>query len=342
MAENLPPKISYLFGAGASAQALPTIKKLPERIKFVRDFVDKECIYTDDELFFSPKKDHSFKKIDAKKYVLEGFDNLFLHSSNHSTVDTYAKKLNISGNSQEINELVFFLALYFNIEQKISGLDPRYDTFLVSILNTNSYSFPDNLKFLSWNYDLQMEAAHEKIINRGSPDLSFYLFNAERTGLQKDKFTSIKLNGSSNIRGGYRDLYPLVKNLLSESFSKEDLEFPLTFAYLHVRQRLRVFDARINLNFAWYHDYEFLNKVIDNYKDSEILVVIGYSFPFFNREVDRKIIRAMTNLKKIYIQDCIPENIKSRFLSILPDWKERKIEILHVDDVTEFFLPPEL
>lgn len=107
MTESNPPKISYLFGAGASAQALPTIKKLPERIKFVRDFIDKECLYKEDETF-STTKDYTFKKNDAKKYVLDGLDKLFLQSSNHSTVDTYAKKLNISGSDQEINELIFF------------------------------------------------------------------------------------------------------------------------------------------------------------------------------------------------------------------------------------------
>lgn len=341
MSETNLPKISYLFGAGASAQALPTIKKLPERIKFVREYIDKQCVYEPDETF-SPTKDYTFKKTEAKQYVLDLLDKLFLQSSNHSTVDTYAKKLNISGQSQEINELIFSLALYFNIEQKISGLDPRYDTFLVSILNSHSYSFPDNLKFLSWNYDLQMEAAHEKIINRGSLDLSFYLFNSDRNDFKKDKFTSVKLNGSSNILVQFRDSFPLVKNILSDNFVKEDVDFPLQYAFLHIKQRLRVYQGRINLNFAWYHDWENVNKVIENYNETEILVVVGYSFPFFNREVDRKIIRAMTNLKKIYIQDCVPENIKSRFLSILPDWREKRIEIISVDDVTEFFLPPEL
>jgi len=341
MAENNLPKISYLFGAGASAQVLPTIKKLPDRIKYVRDFIDKECIY-DEEETFSPTNQHTFKKNDAKTFVLEGLDNLFEYSSNHSTVDTYAKKLSISGSSFEIEKLIFFLALYFNIEQKISGLDPRYDTFLVSILNSNSYSFPDNLKFLSWNYDLQMEAAHEKIINRGSYDLSFYLFNGERSDLKKDKFSSIKLNGSSNFSGRFRDVSPLVRNVLKEDFVKEDLDFPMQYAFLHLKQRLRVYEGRINLNFAWYHDWQVLNKIIEIYDGTETLVVVGYSFPFFNREVDRKIIRAMANLRKIYIQDCVADNIISRFLSILPDWKERKIEIISVNDVSEFFLPPEL
>ena len=50
----------------------------------------------------------------------------------------------------------------------------------------------------------------------------------------------------------------------------------------------------------------------------------------------------MKKLKKIYIQDCFPSNIKSRFLSILPDWEKTGVQIILVDDVNEFFLPPEL
>jgi hypothetical protein len=47
-------------------------------------------------------------------------------------------------------------------------------------------------------------------------------------------------------------------------------------------------------------------------------------------------------LRKIYIQDKFPNNIKTRFLSILPDWEVKKIQIIPVEDITEFFLPPEL
>ncbi|TSD62626.1 hypothetical protein FFF34_019020 [Inquilinus sp. KBS0705] len=48
--ENELPKITYLFGAGASALKLPTIKGLPDRIKFVKDYLDKSYIYPEDEV----------------------------------------------------------------------------------------------------------------------------------------------------------------------------------------------------------------------------------------------------------------------------------------------------
>ncbi|MGF7036984.1 hypothetical protein [Mucilaginibacter lappiensis] len=332
------PKVTYLFGAGASAQALPTIKGLPERIKVVRQFVENNYIFENDEVL--TVNSLQFKKNDAKNYLLEGLDKLYTYSQNHSTVDTYAKKLHITSRSSEVNELCFFLALYFNIEQKIVGLDPRYDTFLVSILNSNSYKFPANVKFLTWNYDLQMEIAHEKINNRGSFDVSFDLFNTELRDFERNKFISLKINGSCNFKGKFDRVYPVVTNILDPECKSDDLDFALSFGYSQVKLKNRFYDGNININFAWYSNHS--NEALEFFNDTGVLVVIGYSFPFFNREVDRKIIRPMTNLKKIYIQDCNPEDIKSRFLSILPDWQKIGIEIIPVSNISEFFLPPEL
>jgi hypothetical protein len=340
MAGNDLPKITYLFGAGASAQVLPTIKKLPERIEFVRNFINENYVYEDEDSL--TVKTLTFKKNDAKKYLLNGLTKLYEFSSNHSTIDTYAKKLFLTGRSSEVNELCFFLALYFNIEQKIVGIDARYDTFLISILSSNSYNFPSNLKFLTWNYDLQMELAHERLSNRGILDASFDLFNYRLDDIEKDKFASIKINGSCNVVDNFRRLYPLVSNILTPECKLDDLDFALGFGYSQVNLKNRFYNAGVNINFAWYSDKLIMSKVSESYNDTEILIVIGYSFPFFNRDVDRKIIRAMSNLKKIYIQDCTPENIKSRFLSILPDWQKRNIEIIEVKDISEFFLPPEL
>lgn len=333
-------KITYLFGAGASAQTLPTIKGLPERIKVVKDFIEKKYIYGDQETF--TVKDFSFKKNEAKEYLLQGLDKLYSYSHNHSTIDTYAKKLDLRGSSsREINELCFFLALYFNIEQKIAGVDSRYDTFFISILNNNAHTFPANLKFLSWNYDLQMEIAHAHLTESRQGYLNFDLFNMTRRDLDKNKFCSIKLNGSCNYKDDFRSFYPIVPNILISECSEDDLDFSLQYAYSQIKNNHRHYRGAININFAWYSDGD-INKTVEAYNETEVLIVIGYSFPFFNREIDRKIIRAMTNLKKIYIQDLYPENIKSRFLSILPDWQKKEIEIIPVNDITEFFLPPEL
>jgi hypothetical protein len=338
--QNNLPKITYLFGAGASAQTMPTIKELPNRIKTVREYIEKNYNYSTDEILNVGNL--TLNRNEAKNYLLEGLDKLHSYSHNHSTIDTYAKKLHIATNESKVNELCFFLALYFNIEQKIAKVDSRYDTFFVSVLDSDTYNFPVNLKFLTWNYDLQMELAHNNISGANRFDFSYDLFNTKPDKYTKNKFTSVKINGSCTIRGRFDRGFPVVANLGVSEIVREDLDYALSYGYYDVKLENRIHGTSTNIDFAWYKDSDLLAKISDTYSETKILVVIGYSFPFFNRNVDRQIIRAMVNLKKIYIQDMHPENIKSRFLSILPDWQENDIEIIAVNDITEFFLPPEL
>jgi hypothetical protein len=334
------PKITYLFGAGASAQKLPTIKQLPERIKHIKEFVQNNYNFDETEEF--SVKTLKVNKNEAKKFVLDGLDKLFDASSNHSTVDTYAKKLFLNGRRQETNELAFFLAFYFNIEQKLAGTDPRYNTFLISILDYSAQSFPNNLKFLSWNYDLQLEMAYSDLLDRRITELDFGYFNTSDRYWEKSKFTSVKINGSCTCKGRFDDAFPLVNNIRDRKPEIGDIDFSLQYGLLHIKNRQRVYDTNVNIDFAWYKESNFIANISEIYDETQVLVVIGYSFPFFNREVDRKIIRAMYGLRKIYIQDLYPDNIISRFLSILPDYKKRNIEIIPINSVDEFFLPPEL
>ena len=67
------------------------------------------------------------------------------------------------------------------------------------------------------------------------------------------------------------------------------------------------------ISYAWEkewgsdRDYPYVNERLNYAKAAaraaEILVVIGYSFPFFNREIDKIIFSEMPTIKKIYFQD---------------------------------------
>ena len=72
----------------------------------------------------------------------------------------------------------------------------------------------------------------------------------------------------------------------------------------------------------------------------DVLVIIGYTFPFFNRDTDRKILQYIKPNTKIYIQDLNPERIKQSLMAVLPDFPEEQIFLRK--DVDQFFLPPEL
>jgi len=102
-------------------------------------------------------------------------------------------------------------------------------------------------------------------------------------------------------------------------------------------------DIRSSLSFAWERDNAdepIHKKVIKELGDTEILVVIGYSFPFFNREVDRQIIKAMTNLRKVYFQAPDANNLIERFQAIREDIDIKNL--IPKFDTEQFFLPNEL
>ncbi len=276
MAQQLP-QITYLFGAGASAQALPTVKQMPERIKAVRNFIEKNYIFNDDEIC-TLKLGLTFTKIEARDYLLAGFDRLYDLSHNHSTVDTYAKKLQLNGDGADIYELVFFLALYFNIEQKIKGTDPRYDAFLVSLLSNDPHSFPENLKFLSWNYDLQMEAAHQAIAHPTSRDVRFNIFSTERHYFKQDKFCSVKLNGSSNMIQRHGELTPLIGQILNPACQSSDLDFTMCFSYGQSKTRTQLYDSRVNIKFAWLLQNEHIQQISDTLEVTGRAKLVHVSF----------------------------------------------------------------
>jgi hypothetical protein len=99
----------------------------------------------------------------------------------------------------------------------------------------------------------------------------------------------------------------------------------------------------LSLSFAWekirFED-DVIKDTISNINDTQVLVIIGYSFPYYNREIDRKIIGSMTNLEKVYIQDLGPKTIKERFNAIREDIDDSKFILSEDKDL--FLIPNEL
>ena len=93
-------------------------------------------------------------------------------------------------------------------------------------------------------------------------------------------------------------------------------------------------------------DSERLMKIKNCISDVDILVVIGYTFPFFNRAVDRAFIRAIKNLKKIYIQDPNADKVIQSIDAVLAPHQKSplggNIPIVPITDCSQFYLPPEL
>lgn len=88
----------------------------------------------------------------------------------------------------------------------------------------------------------------------------------------------------------------------------------------------------------------FIEVIKNSIKDADTLVVISYSFPYFNREVDKLLFENMTKLKKIYIQDQYPDRIEESVRNLLTISHNvvNKTTIEKQYNLTQFYLPPEL
>ena len=79
-----------------------------------------------------------------------------------------------------------------------------------------------------------------------------------------------------------------------------------------------------------------VNKAIKLVKDTTQLIIIGYSFPFYNKSFDRKILKAMEpTLKKIFIQDMHNAVGIKQLISRMVQSQE--ISIIETED--RFFIP---
>lgn len=99
----------------------------------------------------------------------------------------------------------------------------------------------------------------------------------------------------------------------------------------------------LECEFGWEEDEQGLEELKNKIQHTKILVVIGYSFPYFNRQVDRAIIKAMTNLEKVYFQAESEEatiKMVESFKAIEDPAKTIKKEC--INDANQFFIPYEL
>ena len=98
-----------------------------------------------------------------------------------------------------------------------------------------------------------------------------------------------------------------------------------------------------NLSFAFddYEPTEALYKQIDTIMaKTNVLVIIGYTFPFFNREIDRRILSCLPPQAFVYIQDKYPNRIKQNFGAVKGNIPEGHIKLR--EETNQFFLPPAL
>jgi len=374
-------KITYLLGAGASANTIPVVNNMHKRLIEVISFLGNYTPSTKISSVYSVLADEQKETL---KLIIDELKWLWKESGNYYTIDTLAKKYYLINDDIKLKKLKRALILFFCIEQCLNiksfsdssngynflkeQIDKRYGSFIASIsrkrypiaisggeqMNNNSnFELNNNIKILSWNYDMQFELAlklldKKKIESIKSQCQIFpnkYTINeAYNNPLKSEYFAMVKLNGDANW---YLNSKPhligdwTILDALKDSTDEEELlkDFMEKFKESDFEQDLRNINLTspfLSFNFAWENDANFKEKYHGHpinlqiaqsiAVETEILVVIGYSFPIFNREIDKLIINDMRKLKKIYIQDKEPNKIKSTMLNAFEIIEETEIK----------------
>jgi hypothetical protein len=336
-------EITYLLGAGASIGALPIVNEMHEKIDVASNWFSHH-------FWNAHKEKPNEKEYDVKnekiKTDLQWLKEICDTSKNFS-VDTYARKLDLSGNREDYVKLKNILSFYFTLEQKRNRPDLRYDNFWASILKSRT-EFPNNVKIISWNYDFQLELTYQDFFGHDSLKVAREALNvtSQETEFVRlpdpGKFGIFKLNGSATFNTN--SIENRDTNYFTDKFKTSDTDF--ITGLVETYEKLCT-TPRVNINhltFAWEHriDNQFYKHLKESIQNTEILVVIGYSFPFFNREIDKLILKQYmgNSLKKVYFQAPDAEDLRERFLAIRDDIESENLVLRK--DLKQFTLPNEL
>lgn len=332
--------VTYYLGAGASANSLPCVNQLPERIDKIIDFCKNTALPSGEG--------EELESI--KESLINDLQELNKNSKKFATIDTYAKYLYLTTELDEYKKLRYLLAYFFIVEQISHEIDNRYDTFFANILN-HEYPFPPNIRIISWNYDSQVEIAFNKF--RIKKDLF--------VGLKQDElpidYEMFHLNGVASfdkleVKEQRNETIANESKLINENKIRENRLLHLIQLYdEYVKRPLEkqsYSEDTCKLTFAFEERNGIAPLVSERIKEiitkTDALVIIGYTFPFFNRKVDRELLSNLKDSAKIYIQDRDENGCKTVKQNLMATLNNDSFDknIILLDSAEQFYLPPEL
>lgn len=351
-------RVTYLLGAGASCgnwcnndilvnrkRGVPVIGKFHEALEILINELSSTSMnaFRSHEEITSLSVEQVKQLVNYLKYLREKCDE-------YPTVDTFSKQIYVNPISDfdnlGISSYKFvkkILSVFFFLIQDITRRDSRYDGFLASVLSSRGV-FP-SMNILSWNYDAQFEMAYAGYLPKDK-DIEYIwnelnVLNKTYIATDYEKTKNIgffKLNGTAffiNKNNKYSTLKGEIFSKIVDCFWKDYFEDKYSVAY----ELLFNNNYESTLSYVWEEDRlnQLLNCIKERTYDTEELIIIGYSFPYVNRDVDTRILNSMPNLKYIHIQDPAYDDIQERISSMLDSTINVKYK--RHSNLNQFYIP---
>lgn len=375
-------KIIYLLGAGASYNSIPTIKETGNRDSFV-DYIESTLqAFVDGKFYFEKyKNDKRFDRL--RNFMSSEGKEIAHYFQKYQTPDTFARSLYLSTKIKDkiyydlkVVLCLFFLLWkehkrylfrslsgditapneYFDKEFLFSKNDNRYTSFFASILEQGKGKpiFPKNLKILSWNYDSEIEETLSEYFLNSNMNLK----NVQDHFVISNFSDNVNLLDSNiiHLNGTYADLIDLTGKSIIDYANNSDFDFSSTL-YLFDQLIFGTME-RSSLQFSWDNeklkdlfkmkvDLFNINNQMKNFGNllgnAERLIIIGYSFPIFNREMDgfmlREFLGDRPENKVIHIQNTeySMDGIKQRIRALTGNYG--KLNFQEHFGLDEFYIP---
>lgn len=295
---------------------------------------------------------------------------LLEESKAHSSFDTLAKKYYLNGEyNKGLNRLKKILILYFFFEQWVNYggkndgytiTDLRYDNLMASLLEKNGDEIilKKNVKFITWNYDLQFEKSLVNFINKVNcincikekfKIIPNHLTFDKKPEEEKLDQNIIKLNGNA-FADTTHDIYDFKKVVEIYDNQKyfENLE---DFFKDPNNSSFNLGTPMCYFNFAWEEPEKNLLSTYKNkqwtvdvakeiMKSADHLIIVGYSFPYLNRSIDSQLFEGCKPTK-ITIQDLEPERVLERLKKINFNMIEACKDHLFLEKASNYFPSPD-
>ncbi|MBD0833207.1 hypothetical protein [Aestuariibaculum sediminum] len=312
-------KIVYYLGAGASYNAVPIQEKLGngmiEASNQIKTIIGNTDVINQDKY---QRLKHEANKLNE---VAEDLYYFGLKATEFGSLDIYARRLYLLGLIDELDRLKFTASTFFTFwenllfkgqpmdrdkRQYYSNIDKRYLSLLSVLLEPTQGGNPklnENVTFISWNYDLQLEKAYQTFMRDKESDFinvnkSFNFLNTDYPGVKRD---IIHLNGFSGVFKDESKHFSVLSD--SRIDKKEDFLLDILDNVNDFRDHKSMY--RNYINYAWENNKnrDAAKKIMS---EADVLVIIGYSFPAFNRRIDTDLIdsfRGGKGLTEVIYQD---------------------------------------
>ena len=295
------------------------------------------------------KDEHNFEPL---KLSLNNVDDVLWNigyfgkkAQEFGTIDTYARKLYLN-DSYELAELKIAINLFFTIWQltndkelkklknrKIKEIDSRYISLLSTILEKKDYGIKikENINFVTWNYDLQLEHAFKKFWHSGI--------------YWRDLHKYLNFSGSDNLQichlNGYHGFYKTSQEDEIDFLDRTDSKTidKILEKMVSVYENTYSIDITGHINYAWEESditKATRKEAMRIFAQTDILIIIGYSFPPFNKDIDSSLFKELEGRDtKIYYQD--PQATKEIFNDL---FYIRDSKIVCLKDKRDYFHIP--